>query len=390
MKPVRVAFLSSYTGIGGGEAILLDLLRQVDRSRIEPVLLCPRDGQLPAEAAKLGVAVRIVPWRGARTLFVPALAGLSPGVRRVRAALREIAPAVIHTDFHSLPAAASAGGALRRPQLFACWGWWFRPRPWQRAFLRRAELTTVAGSEAIRTGYLGAPPFMDPARVEVVLPGVDPGRYAPRPEQRETTRLALGLPVDAPLVTLLARFQRVKGHDLFLDLARLLAGRMPEARFAIAGENVFGGGSDGEFKREVTGRVASDSLLRGRVTILGWVERADLLLSASDVVVCPSRFESFGVAAVEAMACAVPVVSTDRGGPSETIVDGETGFLVPPERPDLLAERVETLLRDAPLRRRMGEAGRARVLNRFTAQRYAARMTSILEGLATSRAVTTR
>ena len=105
------------------------------------------------------------------------------------------------------------------------------------------------------------------------------------------------------------------------------------------------------------------------------------MIAACDVIVCPSRFESLGMVHLESMAMARPVVSMDNGGPAETVVDGETGFLVPPEDPDALAQRVIALLRDAALRARMGEAGRARVLAHFTAAGYARAFAQLLEDL---------
>jgi glycosyltransferase involved in cell wall biosynthesis len=106
------------------------------------------------------------------------------------------------------------------------------------------------------------------------------------------------------------------------------------------------------------------------------------LLAASDVVVCASRFESFGMVLVEAMASGVPVVSTNVGGPAETIADGETGYLVPPGRPDLIAARVLDLLADADLRQRMGTAGRARAKERFELRRYVEGFSEVIETLA--------
>jgi glycosyltransferase involved in cell wall biosynthesis len=172
-------------------------------------------------------------------------------------------------------------------------------------------------------------------------------------------------------VTLVARFQSVKGHDTFLEAARALGRARPDVRFAVAGENAFGARGDSAFGRRVRDLAAADPLLRERVAFLGWVERPERLMAASDVVVCPSRFESFGLAPVEAMACEVPVVSTNVGGPAETIVDGETGFLVPPEQPFRLADRVAALLADEDLRARMGRAGRARIEARFSLRAYA-------------------
>ncbi len=382
MSPLRVAFASSYTGLGGGETSLLSLLGALERSRVEPVLLCPREGQLPEAARRLAVPVHIVPWHPAHAFFVPRLAGLTSGASAFATKIEEVGAAVVHSDFHTLPLALSAQATRGGRVVFTCWGWWFRPRLWQRSFYRRDALRIVASSEAIKDGFLGSPPFMEPAHIEVVHPGVDSERFRPRHGDQDTIRQTFGLEVEAPLVILVARFQWVKGHDVFLDAARLVLRDVPQAQFAIAGENAFGVAADERYRYQVMRQIAVDPQLRDRVRLLGWVERSECLVSACDVVVVSSRFESFGMVGVEAMACGVPVVSINRGGPAETIVDGETGFLVPPERPDAIAARVVALLGDAALRRRMGEAGRTRVQARFTLERYAERMTEIFESAA--------
>ena len=387
MSSLRAAFLTSYTGLGGGETSLLALLGALDQDQLAPIVVCPRDGPLPNEARRLGVEVRIAPWRASSTWFVPALAARSRSAAAVQTTLGVIEPDVVYSDFHTLPYAAPAAAALGCPLIFGCYGWWFRPRPWQRGFYRRARWRIHAISEAVKRGFLGDPPFMHPARVEVVPLGVETTVFKPRSDVRTAIRRALGLPEHGQLVTLLARFQRVKGHDVFVDAAVRVLDELPETEFAIAGENVFSVAADERFKRRIARRVAADPRLCARIHLLGWVERSELLLAASDVVVCSSRFESFGMVHLEALACGVPVVSTNRGGPAETITDGETGFLVPPGRPAAIAARVVTLLRDETLRRRMGAAGRADVQARFTVERYAARSPTLLDSAATGRAM---
>ena len=105
------------------------------------------------------------------------------------------------------------------------------------------------------------------------------------------------------------------------------------------------------------------------------------MYAAADVVVCPSDFESYGKANLEAMACGVPVVSTRRGGPSETIVDGVTGFLVDPGDADAIATKVLRLLKDAELRASMGHAGRERMTSLFSTEAAASAYTEIYEEL---------
>jgi glycosyltransferase involved in cell wall biosynthesis len=84
---------------------------------------------------------------------------------------------------------------------------------------------------------------------------------------------------------------------------------------------------------------------------------------------------------LESMAMARPIVSMNNGGPAETVVDGETGYLIPPDELDALADRVVALLGDPARRERMGAAGRARVLAHFTAAGYAAQFSQLVESL---------
>ncbi len=313
---------------------------------------------------------------------MPSVWARFPESRRIESALRELSPQVVHSDFHSLPFALPASRRLGVPLIFTCYGWWFRPRPWQRGFYRNGPHAILAISEAVREGFLGDPPFMPRERIRVLHLGVDTTHFRPRPEQRPEVRRALGLDLESPLVTLLGRYQAVKGQHVFLQSCAQIASQRPEARFVVAGENIFGGAGEEAFKRRILKQAQAEPRLRDRVRFLGWVPDPENLLSASDVVVCASRFESFGMVLVEAMASGVPVVSTRVGGPAETIVDGETGYLLPPGRPDLIAARVLDLLADADLRRRMGTAGRERVRAHFELRGYAEAFSEVVETLA--------
>lgn len=115
--------------------------------------------------------------------------------------------------------------------------------------------------------------------------------------------------------------------------------------------------------------VAGDGPLRVRVPdALGFVPHDELqrLYARAAVVACPSRREGFGVACLEAMAHARPVVASDVGGLRDLVVDGETGLVVPPRRPEALRAALERLLGDKELRRRLGAAGRERAREHFS------------------------
>ena len=378
--PLDLLFVSAYSGLGGGESVQLNLMKALD-DRFRLHLVCPREGQLPDAARAIGVTVHILPYRGINTWFVPPIWSRFPIGQRLAALVRKTGIQAVHSDYHSLPFAAAAARANRVPIIWNAMGWWFPAKPWQRRFFRTQITQIIAITQAVRDRWLAASGnFLPPDRVRVIVPGVDPEHFHPGIDG-SPVRERLGIGPDVPLVGMIARFQQVKGHDVFQDMARHINAAIPEARFVVAGENVFGVSKDETYKRSILDGAQTDPVLRDTLTYLGFWDDAREVIAASDVIVCPSRFESLGMVHLESMAMARPVVSMDNGGPAETVVDGETGYLVPPEAPDALADRVVRLLRDPALREQMGRAGRARVLARFSAAGYAAQFSQLVESL---------
>ncbi|MBK8020237.1 MAG: glycosyltransferase family 4 protein [Chloroflexi bacterium] len=380
-SPIPLLFTTVYTGMGGGETSLMTLVEHLVRhdARYQPHLLIPGEGELGRRWAANGWPVHVDSWRGATVYFIPEVWGSFPIAGRMARLIREQGIRAVHSDYHSLPFALAAARRTRVPIAWTCWGWWFQPKPYQQHFFRRPDLT-LASSGAIKEGFLGNPPFMPPERVQVLPPGVDTERFHPGIDGVEV-RSDAGVSLDAPLVALIARFQNVKGHEVFQAMAQQVVEVIPEARFIVAGENVHGQSADDAYKARILAAHRDNPALLDRLVYLGFRSDAERVIGAADVVVCSSHFESYGMVNVEAMACGVPVVSTRRGGPSETVVDGETGFLVDGGDAHALAERVIQLLRDPALRQRMGTAGRARVEAQFAADVMAARFAAALEPL---------
>lgn len=140
----------------------------------------------------------------------------------------------------------------------------------------------------------------------------------------------------------------------------------------------FYNGSISSEYQEYLNSLISRLKLTDKVRFLGHVPHKELpdWYKSSRVVVNPSLSESFGISIVEGMACGLPVVGTKVGGMLETILDGETGLLVEPERPDLLADAVVSLLNDAETAREMGTKGRARAVEHFSWRARAERLLS--------------
>jgi len=181
-------------------------------------------------------------------------------------------------------------------------------------------------------------------------------------------RRSLGLPRDVPLIGTVGRLVPIKNHVLFLEVARRVLERVPEALFVVAG--------DGELRPMLEAEAES---LGERVRFLGWVRELPELYAALDVVTLTSLNEGAPVALIEALAAGRPVVATDVGGVAEVIEDG--GLLVPSNDGRGLADAVVTLLEDPALAARMGAAGRRAVAGRHSADRMAAATADLYRAL---------
>jgi glycosyltransferase involved in cell wall biosynthesis len=378
VTPRNILFITQYRDLGGGETAQLALVEQLDPARWLPHLLVPGEGQFARAWRERGWAVHLRRWRGATTYFLPPIWAHLPISYHIQRLIVGQQIALVHSDYHTLPMALPAAERAGIPCVWNCMGWWFQPKAWQRAFFRRPA-ATFALSESAKRGFLGEPPFMPPERIQVLYPGINTRRFHPAVDGTPI-RQQYGIAPEAPLVAMLARFQNVKGHDVFQAMARRVLESVPDARFLVAGENTQNAAGD-TYRAGILAAHQADPLLRESLVYAGFRADTERVMAAADVIVCASDFESYGMVPVEAMASGKPVVSTNQGGPAETVVDGLTGFLVPPRDPAALAERVVRLLRDPALRQQMGAAGRARVEAHFAAEATAKLFTRVVEPL---------
>jgi len=145
---------------------------------------------------------------------------------------------------------------------------------------------------------------------------------------------------------------------------------------------VFNVSADERFKQQIIDTVHADPVLSERVSFLGFWPDSREVLAASDVIVCSSRFESLGMVVIEAMAMGRVVVSTRVGGPSETVIDGQTGYLVKAGGSAAFADRVLMLLNNPTLRAQIGTAARRHVESALSVARYADQFVGVVDTLA--------
>jgi phosphatidylinositol alpha-1,6-mannosyltransferase len=209
-------------------------------------------------------------------------------------------------------------------------------------------------------------------------PGVDPHRFHPGCGGAEVRR-RWGIAPDAPVVVCTARTVRRKGQDVLLEAWPRVLDVVPDARLLLVG--------DGSHRKALQRTAAESPELARSVVFTGSVPWSEMPAhtDAGDVFAMPCRTrlgglepEAFGIVALEAAACGLPVVIGDSGGAPETVLDGETGFVVSPHAVREVADRLGDLLSDRVLARAMGERGRCRVVRDWTWQRSGAVLRALL------------
>ena len=204
----------------------------------------------------------------------------------------------------------------------------------------------------------------DPARLSLVPCGVDVGTF--RPVDKKEARRALGLP-DRPTVVYVGRLVPRKGVATLIEAFALLPRGLAARRVIVGGEP---GGSP---EIAQLSALAQGLKVREGVIFAGSRPQGELYryYGAADAAVSVPHYEPFGMTPLEAMACATPVVGSEVGGIKTSVADGASGFLVPPKRAEVLADRLLRLLSDGELRGRMGRAARRRVEEHYTWERVA-------------------
>ena len=180
------------------------------------------------------------------------------------------------------------------------------------------------------------------------------------------------LGVKGLMVFTAARLDEVKGVDVLLSSAAIVASKDLEASFVVAGE--------GPLKSKLE-RSLNELGLRGSFMLIGFREDIEKLTAACDIAVLPSRYEPFGMPAAEAGACEKPVVVSDVGGLREIVVHNVTGLRVPVANAEKLAEAILKLLQDPKLRVELGSAAKKRVEALFRPEAVALKMLRIYERL---------
>lgn len=344
----------------------------LDRTRFEPFVLFMNKttGSMPEMLTRLGIAyhgIDITRWTTVLRPFIVAIVlnRLKIDVLHVHhiPLYRQIAFAVKLTQVRGVVVTEHAKFSISRSSSL---------QGWCRRAARNAAAFSVV-SDDLRHYFANELSIPEEA-LQVIRNGVDTERFQPI-KQPFKLRALLPAAFHGKVLISVGRLAEAKDQLTLLRAMKVLKDKKNACCLALVGE--------GEL-RELLESMIRELGLQHHVHLFGNRTDVDVLLPQADLFVLSSRREGLPMVLLEAMACGLPIVSTNVGGIGEVVAEGVNGFLVPPENPDLLAEAIERMLTDSDRTGKISYANREKVVSEFsmvkTARYYAQLYENIMAG----------
>lgn len=377
MKKVKILHIQVLPIMSGVQKAMLDILKRLDRNKYQITILCNAEGELTAAAARLNIDYIILPElkREINPLFdVFAFIKLIRLIKQNRFLL-------VHT--HSSKSgfigrlAARAAGA--KCVVHTVQGFAFHEYSSRLATFVIGLMERIAGlvtdhiifvnhydRKVAMTMRLGAAERM------VTIPnGIDLSQFHPDATVPVPSDL-LGIQKSGGIVGMVARLWEQKAPQDFIRSIPVVVNAIPDAKFLVIG--------DGHLKNQLV-KLSQELNVSDNVLFLGWRQDVKALLQMLDVFVLTSLWEGLSVSILEAMASGKPVVATQIKGNNELVIDGETGFLVPAKNPQMVGEKVLSLLMNRTLAQKMGLKGYQRVRENFSIENTVSKINQLYDTL---------
>jgi glycosyltransferase involved in cell wall biosynthesis len=397
----RILYIHHGGGLGGAPLSLFYLLKQLDRSRYEPIILTFRPGPIIDLYQSNGFETHVAPgatdfshteleWYGGINLWrLPIqLIGFFRTIYIVRGYIQRFKPDLIHLNSSTLAAAAQAARLENVPVV-----WHIREpinngyvglrRDWLKGQIHQHATRIIAISDFDASRLTPSP------NIRVIHNFVDFTTFDRSLSPGEARR-KFNLTPAQNIVTLLGGVAYPKGTLPFVKALPLVRQQLPNTKFLVAGPSPAVGDSSrlkstlkfllraDAYDRQVM-KAASDSIASGHIRFLGHRTDIPQVLAATDILAFPSVVPHFARPILEAGAMAKPVIASRLGGPLELVEEGRTGLLVPPNDPAALADALIALLKDPQRMMQMGEAGYQQALEKFDAVKNAQRTFAVYE-----------
>lgn len=377
-NPATILFVHGSNDLYGGEVVLLELIRRLDRRQFRPFVVLPKDvrhiNRLSRRLDEERIPYRFIRMAVIRRRYFSPLGLLSfainflAGVVTLMYFIWRRRAVLVHSNTMAVPCGALAARLMRRPSIWHVHEIVTRP-PGARRILHPLVIAlstqVVAVSHAVRSHIVADCPGQA-HKIRVIHNGIDVAAFSGTGGGDEI-RSQLGIPESAFLVGMVGKVCRWKGQLLLVEAAKRVARQRSGVSFLAVG-GVFD--DEMHFMNRLRCAVAQ-ARLAGTFVIADYRSDIPEVLRALDLFVLPSTEpDPFPTVVLEAMAAGKPVIACHHGGAAEMVVEGETGLLFSPGCAGPLAAAILRLADDRNLVRSMGQAGRERASAHFRAERY--------------------
>ena len=364
----KILYLTFHPEIGGGETILLSLISKLDKKKFEPIVVVTKKGQLSKRLRELKIKTYILPLPGylIRTLFIP---GASPvGIYHFYKLCKKIKPDLIHINHLNLAIYAGISSKiLKIPTVATSHGSWDSIYFYQDIISNYFCHSIITPTKPLKNKLLKRNLIRND-KITVIPFGVDEKIF--KPADKEKAKKKLKIDSKKYIISTVGRIDPIKDHLSFLKAAKIVIKKYPETIFLVAGSALGNFSNNNKYEENIKNFLKINPFLKKRVVFTGFLNDIEKIYQASDIYVCSSHSESFGLSLVEASMCSVPIVSTNNGNQSSIVKNNRTGFLVKPSAPLELAQKIMTLAANPSLRKSFGKNAESYTLKKFSLAGY--------------------
>jgi glycosyltransferase involved in cell wall biosynthesis len=339
---------------GGMEMITLIFIRKLIERNYQVELLCVEESRIQIEANNLGIIIHPVKASG----YIHPITML-----KIAALIRKNVYNLVHTqaskDLWLLVPALKIASSQIPLFLTKQMGSFIVKKDLLHKFLYQRVTLAFAISTIIKNNLIETTP-LPVNKIELLYNAVDVKRFDPAKVDRNKVRKEFNISDDEIVIGMIARFSPGKGHEEFLQSAKILSSKYNNLKFIVVGE-----ASRGEDEYAISIKSMAEKLGIKNIIFAGFRSDTPDVLSAFDIFIFSSHAEAFGIALIEAMAMERSSVCANADGVLDIAVDGETNLLFQNKNAEDLTTKTELLINDESKRLQMGQASRERVLKVF-------------------------
>jgi glycosyltransferase involved in cell wall biosynthesis len=358
-KTINILYLEHHSSIiGGGQISLMQLMKNLDKRKFNPILICPEKGDLAAEAKKHHIQTIFIPLPSLKALKVVTV---FQSFRKLLNIIKKERVALLHANSSRSMMYAMLLRLFHRIEII----WHIRIVDKDSLFDRLFEpfankIITNSKATARRFSWL-----KDQNKIVTIYNGLDLKSFDENNDGLKIKK-ELSIKDEVIIIGTIAKLQPKKGIHILLNAAPQIIKKFPSVKFLIVGDAPE---AEVSYLKQLKSLIKKLNISK-HVILPGFRNDISQIMKVIDIFVLTSFSESFGRVLIEAMAASKPIIASNVGGIPEVVTDGEAGILVPAAKVDVLAEKMNHLLQDKNLREQMGSQGRKRVEELFTIEQH--------------------